>query len=82
LLATSWYGFGGLSSLHEFGYAKVKDLGFSPSRNKDVGWLDVAMDNAFLMRSLQPVSNLDRDLRQLLHSSPRFFVRRILDPFP
>ena len=45
---------------------KIQDLGFAASRNEDVCGLYIAMDDALVMRCLQPRANLNSKLDQLV----------------
>jgi len=47
-----------INRIHELGYAEVKNFGLAAAGNKDVRWLDIAMDDAFLVGCLQPVGDL------------------------
>jgi len=39
-----------------FGQSKIQNLGVSALRHKDVGWLDVAVDNALGVRGIECIS--------------------------
>ena len=38
----------------------------TPLGNKDIRWFDFSMDNAFRVRSVKPVGNVNRDIQQFL----------------
>ena len=38
----------------------------TPFGNKDIRWFDVSMNNAFRVRSVKPVGNVNRDIQQFL----------------
>jgi hypothetical protein len=38
----------------------------TPLGNKDICWLDISMDNAFRVRGVKPVGNVNRDIQQFL----------------
>ena len=46
--------------------------------DEDVGWLDVAMDDALLMRGFQPRRNLDRDLQPVRRSQPKAALGKVI----
>ncbi len=46
------------------GQPKVQNLGVSPLGDEDIPRLDVAMNNAFAVGSIQPVGNLNRQTQQ------------------
>src|SRR5215831_4198821 len=49
----------------EFRQAKIQNLRLPAIRDENVRGLDVAMDDAFLVRSVQGVSGLNRQLQHL-----------------
>ena len=51
---------------HQLGQPEIENLGVAVSRKKDVRGLDVAMDDAFGMRSDERVGNLDGDVEKLV----------------
>src|SRR5262249_47672968 len=55
---------GGVLSRTDFGQSKVENLGVATFRNKNVRWLDVSMDDALQVRSVQPISYADRHIEQ------------------
>src|ERR1700731_4627558 len=58
---------GGKVSLgSQFRQAKIKNLCMSTLRYKDVGWLDVTMNDSFCMRGVQRLGNLNSQLQDLL----------------
>jgi hypothetical protein len=46
--------------------AEIQNLSLAVGRNKDVGWLDVAMNDALPMRRVQPTGNLNRNVQQFV----------------
>src|SRR2546425_2966616 len=51
---------------HQFGQAKVQNLGLAASRHEDVRWLDIAMNDPLRVRRIQSISNLNSQLQHLL----------------
>ena len=47
--------------------AEIQNLRFAPAGDKDVSRLDVAMDYALEMSSLQPVGNLNGNIEQFVN---------------
>ena len=63
---------GGLrrGKLQHLCHTEVEDFGDAFLRNKDVGRLDVAMDEAVSMGGCQPLGNLATDAQHLGHRQP------------
>ncbi len=53
----------GFEELHQ---SEIEDLAYALIGNEDVRRLDVAMDDALLVRGLQPVANLNPDVQQFV----------------
>ena len=51
----------------EFGQAEVEDLGVTPIRDKDVRGLDIAMNDAFGVRGIERIGDLDTQRKQRVH---------------
>ena len=68
-------------TLYEFGDPEVQNLRLAALRNKNVGGLNVAMNDAFLVRGIQAVGNLDGVIDQLMQSAGRAVSCACLDPF-
>src|SRR5579884_2487082 len=71
-------GLGGRGCFDGFGYTEVSQLGRPLSRDEDVLWLDVSVDEAMLMGIAQPVKNLRADGDQLLHAQGAAITDEIL----
>ena len=56
----------GLAIARQFGQAEVQDLRLPASRHEDIRRLQVAVDDAFGMRNVQRVRNLDADVEDLV----------------
>jgi hypothetical protein len=50
---------------HRFREAKVEHLDGTCAGHLDIGWLEIAMDDAFLVRGLERLGDLPRDLERL-----------------
>src|SRR5439155_689761 len=61
--------------LIKFGEAEVQYLRLAAFGNEDICWLDVAMNNAFLVRGFEPVRNLDGSIQQRLELKRRLGLR-------
>src|SRR5450755_4576179 len=70
-----------LGYIDEFRHPKVKNLGFPAGSDKDVGGLNVAVDDALFVCRLQAVGNLNRQCKQLSPST-RALICSGLDPVP
>ena len=59
----------------QLGEAEIEHLGLPILGQKDICWLDIAMNDPLTMRSAQSVRHLNRDLQQLIQ-----FHRLAVDP--
>ncbi len=50
----------------ELRQAEIEDLGLAASGDKNIGGLDVAMNDAFCMRGVERVGNLDSEVEHLV----------------
>ena len=65
---------------HHFGQAEVQDLGTAAFGNEDVCWLDVAVDDALLMRRFEGVRDVDRDFDHAIDGK-RAFLNQLFQRF-
>jgi hypothetical protein len=45
--------------VRDLGQSEIQNLGVAALRDKTVGWLDVAVDDALFVGRIQPLGNLD-----------------------
>ena len=57
----------GLVQVQRLGEPEIEQLDFAVGRDLDVGRLEIAMDDAFLVRRLERVGDLQRNLERLFH---------------
>src|SRR4029077_1367717 len=50
----------------EFGQAEIEDLSLDAARYKNIGWLDVAMNDALCMGGIERVGNLNSEVEHLV----------------
>jgi hypothetical protein len=53
--------------LFQLRQAEIENLGHTLGRNEDVAWLDVAVDDTFSVRRLQPVGSLYGNAQQFVN---------------
>ena len=74
-MAVAWEGrrrFHAAAYSRDLGQSEVEDLGMTALGDKNVGRLDVAMDDALGMRRVERIGNLDRQRQQRVqfHGTP------------
>ena len=55
-----------VGEIANFCQAKIENLGVTAFADKNVGWLDVAMNDAFRVSGVESVSNFDSEREQSL----------------
>ena len=50
----------------EFSQAEIEHFGLAAARHKNIGWLDIAMNDAFCMGGIERVGNLDSEVEYLV----------------
>src|SRR5215831_765655 len=72
-----------LTTIRQFGKSKIENLRFVSVGDKDVGGLNVAMDDALLVRCIQTISYLDCKRNYVSHGQrTRFAPNSLAKWFP
>ena len=50
---------------HQLGQAEIHDLGLAPLGHEDIGGFDIAVDDAFGMRRVQGIGDLNTKVQQI-----------------
>jgi hypothetical protein len=59
--------------LHEFGKPEIDDLGVALARHHDVGWLEIAVHHAFVVRQSETLRDFRDQLQRAGHRQPFLF---------